>query len=228
MKEINKLTVKDGLHTAIKAGLSAIPVLGSAASEVFSLVVASPLEKRRTEWMNDVAESLKKLEEAGRVDFSDLMKNEQFIDVIIHASSLAVKNSDQEKLQALRNAVMNTALEVATDKTKSQIFLNLIDQFTVWHLKVLVFINDPKKWFDKAGKKPPNLMMGSLASVLQAAYPELMKERELADLIWKDLHDAGLHRSSELSTLMSGNETLASRTTRFGKEFLSLITEGED
>ena len=68
-------------------------------------------------------------------------------------------------------------------------------------------------------------MTGSLSSVLKEAYPEIAGDTELRNLIWKDLHDAGLHNSSELNTMMSGDGMMSPRTTRLGKEFLTFISE---
>lgn len=63
MSDINKTTKGDIIYATVKAGLGSIPVLGSAATELFGLVVTPPLDKRRQEWMNEVAERLKELEE---------------------------------------------------------------------------------------------------------------------------------------------------------------------
>jgi hypothetical protein len=129
MDEINKTTKGDILYVAAKAGLGSIPVLGSAASELFGLVVTPPLDKRRQEWMNEVAEKLKSLEESSKVDFLSLSHNELFLDTIVQATTIAIKTSEKEKIIALKNAVTNAALNEAPDKTKSQIFLNLVDSF---------------------------------------------------------------------------------------------------
>lgn len=225
MSDINKTSKEDILYAAVKAGLGSIPVLGSAATELFGLVVTPPLDKRRQEWMNEVAEKLKALEENNQVDYSKLSQNEQFIDTIIQATTIAIKTSEKEKIVALRNAVTNTALDEAPEKTKSQIFLNLVDSFTVWHLKILTFFDNPKAWFQRAGQSPPNLMMGSMFSVLKSAYPSLAGQDELVDLIWNDLHNAGLHNTSGLKTMMSGDGALAERTTELGKEFIQFISQ---
>ena len=225
MTDINKTSKGDIVYAAVKAGLGSIPILGSAATELFGLVVTPPLDKRRQEWMNEVAEKLKALEEDNKIDFGSLAKNDQFLDTIIQATSFAIKTSEQEKITALKNAVINTALNESPDKTKSQIFLNLVDTFTVWHIKVLDFFDNPKLWFAKAGQVPPNLMVGSMFSVLKTAFPLLAGQDELVDVIWNDLHDAGFHQSSGLRTTMTGDGTLAERTSQLGKEFIHFISE---
>ncbi|MDQ1150490.1 hypothetical protein [Sphingobacterium zeae] len=225
MKDINKTTGKDVGYAAIKALVGLVPVLGGAASELFGLIVTPPLEKRRQQWMEEIAGKLAELEQQGRIDFSKLSDNEEFIDVVLQATSLAIKTSETEKLIALKNAVINTGINEGPGKTKSHIFLDLVNEFTIWHLKILTLYDDPKGWFDANGKTFPKPMMGGLSSVLKEAYPEIASEGELVKLIWKKLYDAGFHNSAELSTMMSGDGMLSSRTTRLGKEFLEFIRE---
>jgi len=69
--------------------------------------------------------------------------------------------------------------------------------------------------------------MGSLSSVLKRAFPELQGQTELTDVIWRDIHDSGLHRTSDLKTSMSSDALLANRASDLGKEFLKFITEPE-
>ncbi|MFD1772061.1 hypothetical protein [Sphingobacterium suaedae] len=225
MKDINKTTAKDVTYAAAKAILGSIPVVGGAATELFGLVVTPPVEKRRQQWMEAVAGKLAELDQQGTTDVSKLSADEEFIDVVLQATSLAIKTSEREKLAALKNAVINTAANESPGKTKSHIFLNLVDAFTAWHIKILALYDDPKGWFEANSKNPPNLMSGGLSAVLKAAYPDIAAETELRSLIWKDLHDAGLHNSSELNTMMSGDGMMSSRTTRLGKEFLEFISE---
>ena len=173
MKKINKTTKEDILYSAIKIGLSSIPMLGTAATELFGLVVTPPLDKRRQKWMDQIAEKLKSLEENNQVNFINLSQNEQFIDTIIQATSIAIKTNEKEKIIALRNAVINVALNETVEKTKSQIFLNLIDSFTVWHITILTFFDNPNAWFQENKLIPPNLTMGSLSTLLKSTFPTL-------------------------------------------------------
>jgi len=46
----------DALHTFVKAGLSAIPIVGGPAAELFAYVVVPPLTKRRDEWLQLIAD----------------------------------------------------------------------------------------------------------------------------------------------------------------------------
>jgi hypothetical protein len=223
--EINKTTNKDVAHSLVKGGLGAIPIVGSLASEIFSLIVTPPLEKRRAEWMNEIASKLKELEDKNLLNINELKNNEQFIDVVLQATTHALKTSEKEKILAFQNAILNTAKGEAPEKATSQIFLNQLDSFTVWHIKVLKFIDNPRQWFQNTNITPPNLMIGgSISDVIEHAFPDLKNQDDLLNIIWNDLKNAGFHRTSGIKTMMTGNGTLSNRTTPFGKQFLNFIT----
>ncbi|PUZ21572.1 hypothetical protein GA0116948_11092 [Chitinophaga costaii] len=222
--KINKTTVGDVAHSLVKGGLGTIPIIGSLATEIFGLIVTPPLEKRRAEWMNQIAEKLKALEDKNAIDFHELSNNEQFIDVVLQATALALKTSEKEKIKAFQNAVVNTASREAPDQTVSQIFLNQLDGFTTWHIRILKFIDNPRLWFQKANRIPPNYMAGSISAVIKDAFSELKNQDDLLDIIWNDLKTSGFHRTGDIKTTMTGDGTLSERTTQLGKQFLEFIT----
>src|ERR1035437_2463632 len=100
MSNINKPTAGDYSYAVAKGGLGAIPIVGSVASELLGLLVTPPLEKRRQNWMTEVGEKLKELEENSKIDLSTPADNEQFIDTALVATTLALKTSEEEKIKA--------------------------------------------------------------------------------------------------------------------------------
>jgi hypothetical protein len=220
----NKTTVGDVAHSIAKGAIGTIPIVGSLATEIFSLIVTPPLEKRRAEWMNDVAARLQALEDNGEINLQSLQNNEQFIDVVLQATTYALKSSEQEKIAAFKNMLLNTAIGEAPGITKSQIFLNMLDRFTSWHIVLLKFIDSPRDWFQQNNRTPPNYMSGSISAIINNAFPDLSNQEELIDLIWEDLKVAGFHNTSGTRTMMTGDGTLSERTTPLGKEFLKFIS----
>jgi hypothetical protein len=55
LQKVPRATGADAVHTLAKAGLSAIPMVGGPAAELFQFLVQPPLEKRRIKWMEQVA-----------------------------------------------------------------------------------------------------------------------------------------------------------------------------
>lgn len=223
--EVPEATLKDRLHTLAKAGIASIPLVGAAASELFTVILAPPLEKRRVEWMNNVAEHLKELEERGKLNLEDLQENETFITTVMQASQAAIRNHQSEKREALRNAVLNAALPHAPEESIQQLFINQVDTFTVWHIRFLDLFKDPSAWFDRNGVTPPNFSFSSnLEQLLEAAWPELKNQNELLNVIVEELETKGLYAGGGLRTMMTGQGAFDKRTTKMGDSFLEFIT----
>lgn len=222
---MKKETKDDIAYGVAKATLGSIPIVGAVASELLQLLITPPLEKRRNEWMIEVGEKLKQLEEKEELDLTKLANNDVFIDVVLQTTHFALRTSEKEKIQYFKNVILNSAVEENPNITEVQIFLNFISTFTVWHIKILKLFDNPENWFKKNGKSLPSYMSAGLSNVLEEAYPELNGKRELYDLIWDDLSRSGLHKTSGLHNSMTGSGLLVPRTTPLGKEFLEFITE---
>ena len=216
----------DHLHTLARAGISAVPVVGSPAVELFNTIIAPPIRKRQQEWMESVADGLRRLEEKQKCVVDELKENDAFIDTVMQASQAAVRTANEEKRQALRNAVLNSAGPHPPDEAKRQMFVNLVDTLTVWHLRILALFANPAAWFTAHGKTMPQWSIaGSLSQLLTTAFPELQGQREFYDIVGKDLFQRGLLNTDGFHAMLSGQGALAKRTTAFGDEFAAFISD---
>lgn len=220
-----KSSAGDVVHAMTKAGISSIPLLGSAASELFALLVSPPLEKRRQRWMEEVGRALQELEAHRGIRLEDLRDDDAFLDTVMAASQAALRTANEEKREALRNSVVNSALPGRPEESFRQTFVALVDQFTEWHLRLLRFFQDPKGWARRRNVALPSLMVGSPANVLEAVYPELQGRRLFYDQVWKDLVQRGLVDTDSLGGMMTGEGTVAKRTSDLGDQFLRFIEE---
>ena len=219
-----KKSAGDVIHALSKASISQIPIIGAPAAEIFNLVVTPPYERRRDAWVESIGIGLKELAEKGE-DFKieELSQNQVFITTVTHASQAAIRNHQKEKLEALRNAVLNAALPNAPEEDLQLMFLNFVDSFTPFHLVILKFFESPKEWGKKYGIKYPEFYMGSPSTLIEFTFVELKGKQEIYDLFTKDLFSRGLLNSDSLHTSMSEAGMFASRTTALGKQFLSFI-----
>lgn len=216
--KVPKKSKGDIVHAITKAGLSSIPVVGGPAAELFQNVIQPPLEKRREEWMARVGEKLRELETAG-LTLEDLQKSEEFISAVMHASHIALRTHQENKLTALRNAIVNVAKRQAPEEALQHVFLNLVDSFTELHLRILKEFQAPTP--------PANVSMGGLSTILERNIPELRSKRELYDQLWKDLFSRGLVNTGSLHVTMTGHGLGQKRTTGIGDAFLKFIEEPE-
>jgi len=232
---VNNLDIKDKpesghrdlIHTGAKAAISMIPGIGGAAAEILSQIIIPPISKRRDEWIESIANGLSELEEKME-DFNieNLSNNDLFITSFMHATQMAIRNHQKEKLEALRNAVLNTTLPNAPEEDIQLMFLNFIDTLTPWHLRVLKFFDNPIEWGKMQGINYPNWNMGGPATVLEHTFPELKDRRDFYGQLVIDLFSRGLMSSdnNSLHTTMTSHGMFESRTTNMGKQFIKYIT----
>lgn len=215
---------EDIAQVVAKAAVSAIPFAGGPAAELFALIFRPSLERRRDEWITAIASAVEELQERVEgITPESLAQDESFITVALHASQIALRNHQTEKLAALRNAVQNSALSSAPEDDLKLMFVDLVDTLTPWHLRILKLVSDPPAWFAERGIPWPALMMGGFSSVLEAAFPELRGRRDFYTLLGRDLYTRGLTGIDGFSGLVSGPGLRERRTTAFGAQFLGFI-----
>ncbi|NBS17140.1 MAG: hypothetical protein EBT06_12265 [Gammaproteobacteria bacterium] len=111
---------------------------------------------------------------------------------------------------------MNVAQGQCPDEATQQIFLNLVDNFTELHLRILKTFQAPTP--------PPNVNMTSLGAVLVYNLPELAGNQALCTHIWQDPYRNGLVNTDRIDASMTGTGLSAERTTSFGDQFLQFIS----
>ena len=117
----------------------------------------------------------------------------------------------------LANAVVNS-LDPDIDEEKLIVFLSLLDKYTISHIKIIYFFNNPKR-FD--GISSSSYMMGSPSTPLFQVYPEL--NNGLFKKIYDDLYTDGMVNTENLNVTMTGSGMVAKRTSQLGDEFLNFI-----
>lgn len=215
----------DVAHALAKAVISEVPLIGAPAAELFSLVVTPPLERRRAEWLNAIYGRLKQLEtEVQGFRIEALKDNPLFITAVLHATIVALRNHQKEKLDALQNAVVNSARGVDIEENLQLLFLNMLDELTPLHLRVLKYFNNPFKWF-KEHEIKSSAYIGAASKGLEVALPELQRKRDVYDTLVRDLYNRGLLTIDE-TALHTGESEIAipePHTSLLGKGLLKYI-----
>lgn len=211
--------VGDALHATARAAVSAVPVLGT--SDLISLVIQPPLERRRTTWLNDLAARLSDLEQKVEgFSLASLKDSPDFITAVTTASQIAIRNHSEEKLAALKNAVVNVALEKELENELYQVFLSLVDALTPLHLRILVVCRDAA-----ALRKEVGGSFVDMRTIIEQAIPGLPQDvlRQVA----RDLYNRDLIQNDRLHVAMSVESMARKLTTDFGDRLLRFISEDD-
>jgi len=205
----------DYVVSVVKATVAAIPKWWAApAAEVVGLILGSPVERRRDEFLEDVLWVVQ--ETAARVEDlqpEKLAQNEAFVSATMQAVQIAMKTHRKEKRESLRNALLHIALSKSIDEEKQMVFWGLIDALSVTQLELL-------NLFCNRGSYPPGRLN------------QLREQSGLTDPMVLDLNNRGLlsdprpyaaRNREPIDSLVLQGWTL----TALGKEFLSFIAAPE-
>ncbi|MFD2246655.1 hypothetical protein [Pontibacter ruber] len=127
---------KDVLYAAGEALANILPIAGP---ELFRLVFSSPLETRRDKWMEEVSKGLTELHNKRFIDINTLAQNEEFVTLATEATRVALAQHEEEKLQYLKNALLNSLLQDLKFDIRFT-FLKALEQLTPRHAQVLRYV----------------------------------------------------------------------------------------
>jgi len=181
--------------------------------ELFNTVIKPQLNKRFEEFQELIFEGLKELNERiEELDTEKLSKNESFITTAMNASQAAIRSHQKEKLEALKNAVLNSALPNAPEDNKQAMFLSYIDDFTPLHLQLLSFINDYTS------------QRGSFRKQIEKAFSDLEANLYIYRSVLADLDSRGLVIKGYVGTEPNSTHKLRAEITAMGIEFIDFIS----
>jgi hypothetical protein len=221
-----KADAVDVVYTIIKAGVAGIPYIGGPAAQILAAVIAPPINRRRDLWFEDLAERLSRIE--GKVagfTLEALGENEAFLTTVLQATQTAARTHQKEKHEALRNAVLNTALGHNPNEDKNLMFLRFIDELMPSHLDVLAILHDPQGEYSRRGVPwfDTSFPWGGRNLIHRALDPE-EKYVPFYDQVVRDLYTRGLIDIESVGITFHAGEIGKRRTTHMGEEFLVYIT----
>jgi hypothetical protein len=220
-------TVGDVVYAITKGVISAVIPCGG---ELFSLLIQAPWEDRGNAWQksvgDDVARLMKQNEE---LSIEKLRENEVFISAISQATLAAIRTHEKEKLKALRNAVLNSALPTAPDEDLQHILVHMIDTLTPWHLRVMKSVNALWSWHDERtrpdiGLPDPYFVPPCPHDIMEKSFPGLQERPDFFDFLLRDLSNRGLLAVTSGHGGLDGKDYCKIGPTPLGIEFRKFIT----
>ena len=225
MSEDNKLPQPEGLDhgfTVAKAIVSVLP-FGGPLVELFGAYLTPTYIRRRDWWLqadaDDVATLCAKVE---GLSPESLFKNEAFSSAFLQASRIAIQTHQKEKLDALRNALLNIALGRAPDEDLQAVFLSYVEVLTPTHIRLLKFFEAPSA----VGADPLariDFTTVTLGQLLEETYPELRGREEFWGLIMEDLTRRGLVDPVDTTVRYSDDNRVEPILNSIGSQFLAFI-----
>ncbi|EJL83745.1 hypothetical protein PMI15_02542 [Polaromonas sp. CF318] len=227
MEKLPEKATGDTVHAIVKSIASAVPTAGGPLSVLLETLFAPPIERRREKWFKQLAEVVSQLEQRVEgLSAENLSQNELFITIAIQATTIALRNHQDEKISALRGAILHAGLPDGPDEQLQLMFLQFVDELTPLHIAMLAILNGPVRWMEQHQMQYPGWGMGSVSAVVEHCLPVVRGRREVYEQIVRDLQARGLiHQGQFLNVNMTGNGMVESRTTEIGKAFIAYVSE---
>jgi hypothetical protein len=224
LDDVSRPSAGDIVRAGIDTGLQLIPG-GGLALPFLQLVVASPLQKRRDSWMQDLADRLTEMESRGQLSRADLESNEAFATAVYHGVRAAISTSASEKHDALRNAALNSALRLQPEADLFEMFLRYLNDFTPMHIKLLMLFDDPARHLETSGRKTEEPQSGNKWDLVAACLPELVSYKIATQRAWEELGDRGLVEKISLDGMATPRSLTDPMATHLGQRFVRFISD---
>lgn len=160
-------------------------------------------------WLVALAETVTELQE-GRFtadNFEALVNDPEFRDTLMQAGRIAESTSREEKLDALRNAVLNSAdSRTRPSEDERMRFLQIIDQMLPEHIEVMRTL-------------PTGIGIGGTT-----LFSGLDIEPEMLDRLMQDLSDWQV-AEAKLETRLTGDSGYLGNVTTWGEKFMKFVSE---
>jgi len=155
-----------------------------------------------------------------RFDPATLGQNEAFISAVPDGSQAAVRTHYRDKLEALRNAVLNVAIGRTPDEDEQAVFFGYVVNFNRVASEGSFVLSKPD-----AIRYPQRFRRhcGKSFDCLGEALPALQGRRDFYDQIVKDLYQRGLLMIESLHLTMTPSGAYAERTSDQADRFLAFI-----
>lgn len=215
----------DLIEEVARRSLSLVPGLGAPAAALIDVVFAPALEKRRTQWFNELAKLVNDLQSRdSSLTVASLSADEEWIDAALAATRIALSTRREEKWQALKSALAHVALRDVPDHDLDFTFLNLIDVLTPSHLRVLHMLQSTKAFAARQGTRVPLTIDRSFHHVVERLLPGI--PFGVYTLLRTDLESRGLVMSGAAAVAASRDPVDQRLTTPLGNKFLSFVGKG--
>lgn len=213
----------------LKGVLAEIPIVGGIATEFISLLIQETVDKRRNQWIEQLASDLVNLrEQIDDFDLEKLKDNPIFVSTLLQAYPIALRNHREEIRQALCNAVLNSSLQQAPEDSLQKMFINWLDRFTVWHVRLLKLFetdegNIPRINFADRDWVMMNSASNRLATWLETHYVDEKSDLRLYIQAAEDLFSLGAIANLIPTRNMMTQRHSSPKITILGKKFLRFI-----
>lgn len=205
----------------IKAGLSTAPFCGGIAS-LMTDYIPSGKQKRLEQFAKQLAEDLTNLKDQVK---ENSIHTDEFAFLFEKCFKGAAENYQEDKIQAFRAILLNTAIGIDYSEEEKEYFLNLVNSLSVLHIRILRFMANPISYVESHAISKDQIR-GGFSDFLPIAIPGVALD--VIKSVFGDLHQYGLITTDKsifgTMTSAQGLHLLGNRVSELGRNFISFCT----
>lgn len=198
--------------------------IGAPISVLISDFIPTRRFLRLETFAEELADEFKKIEDKINVEF---ITTDEFAFLFEQCFKAASENYHEEKISAFKAIIINSTIDQSIIQVEKEFFLNLTNQLTNLHIKILTFLHDAHDYIIRQNITENQLQGGGYRYFLPIVFPDI--DFDTIKIVVDDLNNYGLTslKSSDFGviTMSSGLQLMGNkRTTTFGEKYLNFIT----
>lgn len=212
------------LETIAKVAQTLVPY-ADTADVLYKDVIRPQLSRRGLEFLQAVLDRIFVISEnKSNISVDSILGNPDIAAFLMEAAQSAVLTSNEEKLEALRNAAVNFAIGIDPGEDRRQLFLRAISDFTPTHLCMLKILQSPMSCAQAHGIESFSLD-ATVKEVMSLAFSDFDENLEFYRLIHAELGARGF--AVEMADTGGFKGKIGKRTTGLGDALLGFISSPE-
>lgn len=213
-KEIVKVLALSGLPLVLSSIGTALLTL---ANECFN----SSAKTRQDEWMKTLAKRIDEQNES----FAEKIRNTQnFASLFANAQNGALTDIESDKVGLYANAFINAIKNENMEDTKKHIFLNMLREFTILHIRIL---DSLKRFEDEKINGRTFSAVDNKPSFFDNISPDIKNDVFFRPIIKTFYDNVLIYADRSFDSNIGLYEISPTRLTPLGQEFLLFISEQE-
>lgn len=221
-KQLGETPAEQLAAANLRAILALIPFVGGAFSTLASELIPNWKLERLLRFVAALKVDLEAL--GNRID-GEYLKKEQFGYIFEKTFRAILLNYQIEKLDALRNVLLNSMLRTDIRQDVKEYLLHLAESLDTLHMRFLAVLQNPMEYYRKKQLTDVDSLGGSMMTELRRCFPELSDGGIHA--VWNDLYNYAIvgATSNNLGVMISstGSRALTGQLSDFGKLLVSFI-----
>jgi hypothetical protein len=225
MAELPRQTGKDITYGMIKGAVGSVPGVGSLAAEVFSLAVQAPIERKRDNFLKDLADKVDSLTD-DMTEMGQLFSDDRFISTLFQGINIHMQTTGNKKAEYLQNAAINSVVLSPEEDIRLK-FMSTLQTIGIVHIEMLKLFNEPYGYLESKGFSVSMSIEGGTRSInLHNIF--LKYDSDFLNLVVHDLSMAGLIRGEQNYVTLNASRTHSTLVSAYGTQFIEFINKPDD